>query len=740
MGMSGTGNTFSVSDTQANTFAIKQEVTTNVHVACGYSTTYTPSCPPNPPSLCNDSVTLTFQSNGLSNFGIVYEVQGVAPVSDSSPCSGTGSGVSFACDTQVAVAGPPFVCYGISQCPFIFSMVASTAPMGAYSAGTGFVATNIASMSNAEFSNSAVTTSTACPSSGTNSVSYGVACVFLRNTSFSNRAVGFNQFRQGFGPPNPSPSYNFTALNNSSAGFSFWFQLQPYNVSTGMAAFEVRVGGALDGSAELDYIFNSDPSVGMFPNNTVTHSLLFNGYHYGQWYHFSRNLMADWTTPMGPANTPLSLNWNLTIVQFEGYATKTGTTIKSETFWLDDVRLYACAQSPCNQPPPADTHSASFSFADTTGKNVSSLVKWDILDSTGQAISYTPGAKTLLDGPYTLEAYYPLYGQSFKIYSAGLRLDTFSIITLSMYPETQVSGGYLALDNNIRSFQLVQEDSKALIFKLQGTAGQGYNIVSDPPGVPAAIQENGYDLSPNRDWRYYPPITINYMASGGTDNVSIYFGQIQRLPAIQFTDSTGYPISNIPFTIRDSAGNPIEYITGKIVPAANYLLEAYYDGYQIHKALLSFTNNPVQLQLSPLDQARTSYLAINSTATGIVVSENSDQRIVFAFNGTGPFLVVVNVPSRPLFVERNGVQTANWIYNATSSTISIETDQAGTFNVIFQTQSNPTIILIIGVIAAAAAISILAVYLGTRKRSPRDRPPGKTGSQDTLITRKKVKH
>src|SRR5437867_251750 len=119
MGMSGMGNNFSVSDTQGNTFSIKQEVDTNVHIACGYSTTYTSSG--------SDMVTLTFQPNTLTDFAVVYEIAPdsvnhlitVVPVSDSGPCSGTGSGLNIECTTQVAVSGPPF----------IFSMAASTTTM-----------------------------------------------------------------------------------------------------------------------------------------------------------------------------------------------------------------------------------------------------------------------------------------------------------------------------------------------------------------------------------------------------------------------------------------------------------------------------------------------------------------------------------------------------------------------------------------------------------------------------------
>ena len=534
MGMSGTGNTLSVSDTQGNAFSIKQEVNTNVHIACGYSTTYTSSG--------SDLVTLTFQSNTFTDFAVVYEVAPdstnhqitVAPVSDSGPCTGTGSGLNLACDTQVAASGPPF----------IFSMAASTTPMGTYSAGNNFVKTTIAATGNAQYSNSSLVANTSCMSSGTNSVSYGVVCVFLRNARFSNRTVGFSQFRQS----TQGVGYNITQLTDDPAGFSFWFKLQPDN-SNGMAGFEIRIFGA-EALAELDYAINPDPSVGMFQNNTSNHSLLFYGYQPGQWYHFSRNLRADWLAPMGPANTPLNLNYNFTLIQFQGFATKTGTTIKSETFWLDNVRVYEGA----GQVPP--------------------------------------------------------------------------------------------------------------------------------------------------------------------DN--------QQLPQIRFTDTTGYDVSNkISFTILDPSGNTVPYTYGKIVPPGNYLLEASYEGHQTYKATLSFTNtNSIPLQMLPLDQNKTAYLAVNGTATGMAVFGNSQTRVTFTFSGTGPYQVLVDLPFKPLFVERNGARLSDtdWTYNATSKTLSITTPAAGTFDVVLQQVSTDflTIAVISGIVAAAVII-IAGVLLVRRRRLRRGR-------------------
>ncbi len=475
--------------------------------------------------------------------------------------------------------------------------------------------------------------------------------------NFTGRPVGFTQFRQTL----PAQGSNFTQLTDSPAGFSFWFQLQPYN-NNGMAAFEVRVFGAED-LAEFDYVFNPDPSLG-YVNNTSTHSLLFYGYQPGQWYHFSRNLRADWMRPMGPGNMALALDHNFTLVQFEGLAIGSGTTAKAETFWLDDVRAYV---------------------------------------GTGQ----------------------PPVG--------------------ALFPENSVPNGNLTFNNPVNSLQITQQDNKALTFKVQGIIGVTYSITADVPVKPTLIQLNGYDLAQDFNWKYYPSqATITLTASTNGDTFSLYFEQPQRLPTVQFVDATGFSVDNkVTFRILDPAGNQIQYSYGRIVPDGNYLLEAYYDGFQVYKAPLSFTSTgPTQIQMSPLDHDKTNYLAINSTATGVIVSENSDSRISFTMNGTGPYLIVVNVQGKPLFIERNGVRTADWVYNGTSRSVAIETDMAGTFNVVLQNPSGvPTILLVGSGLAATATISILAVFLRRKKGSTllNDKVNGKTVKPDILIKDKRAK-
>ncbi len=154
----------------------------------------------------------------------------------------------------------------------------------------------------------------------------------------ASRTVGFTQFRQSL-----TPGLTFNNLTDSPNGFGFWFYLQQYGNGT-MGGFEVRVFGA-ESTAELDYYIDLNPSF-VAENYTDPstgrdglRSLLFTGYQPGQWYHFSRNLRADWGYPT-PGLGGLNMSRSFSLVQFEGLAIKTGGTLGSETFWLDDVRAY----------------------------------------------------------------------------------------------------------------------------------------------------------------------------------------------------------------------------------------------------------------------------------------------------------------------------------------------------------------------------------------------------------------
>jgi len=534
--------------------------------------------------------------------------------------------------------------------------------------------------------------------------------------------VGFSQFRQSI------TGVTFSNLTDSPNGFSFWFNLQP-NGNAGMAGFEVRIFGA-ESTDELDYAFNPDPSIGTFanytlPNDPGVRALLLYGYQPGQWYHFSRDLKADWTS------LNLNATRNFSLIQFQGFASQTGTQVRSETFWLDDVRVYVGTQA-----PPTETHWTSFNFTDTNGNIVNNIVKWKVLNSTGQQVPYTLGQSTLPTGPYTLEAYYLAYDQDTLILREQIPLDASLTIRLAMIPNNTIPGNYIVLNNPVTSTVASQPDSSRLQIVIQGSAGTGYAMLVGVTTQPVLVQGNGIDLAQGTDWTYNSALSlarILFTTPSGQEDITIFFKTPLRLPSISFVDISGTSLnSQISFKILDSQGNIIPYSLGKILPTEIFFLEAYYQSYRIYRNTLNTDQTtPIALEMLPLGTATNSYLALNNTATKISISETSNSRIAFQIQGSGPYLIVLNVPTRPIRVEQNGALTASWIYNATAKTVAIETDTQGSFQVVLQEPPPYTYLYTGGAIATVIAAGLLVVVMW-RRRLPKQivaKPVGQKQAQ-----------
>ncbi len=436
---------------------------------------------------------------------------------------------------------------------------------------------------------------------------------------FTGRTVGFTQFPQFL-----QPGLTFNNLTDSLGAFSFWFYLEPYG--SGIAGFEVRIFGS-ESTAELDYVFDPDPYLN-YPNYTdpATHrdglrAIIFYGYQPGQWYHFSRNLKADWTYPT-PGLGGLNASRNLSLIQFEGLAIDKGGIVESETFWLDDVRVYVGIDLP--QPV------ASFTINVTASTDLTAA-------SLDASSSSDPGG--------TIAGYTWSFGD--------------------------------------------------------GQTGTGI------------IVHHTYSIGGTYT------ITLNVTDNGGASHTSSKTIQLlpNILPSIDFIDRQGYSLGDkVTFIILNQTGTQVQYQYGRIVPYGVYLLEAYYQGYQVYKAPLSLTSqSPTQLQFSPLDTTRSQYIAVNSTTSGIVVSQSDNSQIAFTLEGTGPYLIVVNVPSRPVFVERNGARIADWVYNSTSQTVAIETDVPGSFQVVLDEPSTFPYLYLGGAVAGILGAAILSIVLWRRR-------------------------
>ncbi len=510
------------------------------------------------------------------------------------------------------------------------------------------------------------------------------------------RSVGFVQFRQ-FLTPN-YPNLRFSNLTDSPSGFSFWFNLQPYGA--GIGGFEVRIFGT-ESTDELDYVFDPDPSLGTYTNYTDP----------------SPNLLADWTT------LNLNTNNNFTILQFQGFASQIGTQLKSTVFWLDDVRVYAGSQ-----PPPTGTHWTIFNFTDTKGNIVDSKLRWKILDSTGQTVTYIQGQNSLSTAPYWVQVYYQDYSATTLITSEQIHLDTRVTIPLTMIPNNSVIGNYVVLNNPVANLTVYHPNSSAPQFIVRGTIGTEYAMILGVATQPALIQGNGIDLRSGIDWTYDPTVSftrIQFSTLSETENVTLFFNVPQRQPLITFNDITGTALkSQITFQILDSRGGIVPYSPGKILPAGTFFVEAYYEGYRIYRSPLDTDQStPITLEMLPIGATGNSYLALNSTVTDLTTSVSSS-RISFQVEGSGPYLIVVNVDKKPLRVEKDGLLIASWIYNATTGTVSIETATPGSFQLVLRESASYDYLYMgsaIATVIAAGAIGIVLWRMRIPKKLPADR-------------------
>lgn len=201
-----------------------------------------------------------------------------------------------------------------------------------------------------------------------------------------NRPIGFAQFYQSL-----PVGTTFANVSDSLSSFSFWFYLEPFGSALG--DFRVRVFGA-EGIAEMDYVFDPDPSVS-YSNQTGSRYLILQGYPAGQWHYFQRNLRADWVS------SGFSLDFTLARIQFEGMIFQPPT--RSESFWLDEVQLYAGPVPLGNQPPKVSftfqplspyagetvTFNASASFDPDPGGFIASY-RWDFGDGTPIVVENNP--------------------------------------------------------------------------------------------------------------------------------------------------------------------------------------------------------------------------------------------------------------------------------------------------------------------------------------------------------------
>jgi hypothetical protein len=100
--------------------------------------------------------------------------------------------------------------------------------------------------------------------------------------------------------------------------------------------------------------------------------------------------------------------------------------------------------------------------------------------------------------------------------------------------------------------------------------------------------------------------------------------------------------------------------------------------------------------------------------------------------------VVVNVPSKPISIERDGTAISSWMYNGTTGTVAIQTSQLGTFTITYS--NTPTIpILYIGAVIGAIAIATAGLLIWQRTRSKVPTEPLPAEEKPTLKEKPKSK-
>ncbi len=536
----------------------------------------------------------------------------------------------------------------------------------------------------------------------------------------------------------PVSSPYFANLTNRPDGLNLWLYIQPK--FAGFSIIEIRIKAA--DTTELDY-FYVNPSISIQFTNTTTggennkpvKDIILPLPPFNTWIHFERNLRHDWNSSMMAPNGQIGQTapgFNLTetfnqIMLITGFSGDSAAWY-GETAWIDNVALFVNSTSPPPPPPPSNYY-AAFNFEDKNGNPVNSLVKWKMFNSTGsEVIGYTQNDPILTLEPYTVNVYYPIItGQNpepYLILQQRIQLNTTLIIPLQMYPQNTFQlRSYVAFNGTVANLKIIKENSSFLQFNAQGNTGP-YQILINVQSKPVAIQRNNDDPASIK-WSYDTNLAMLKIPTTVLGNFSIFIVPPLTVPNINFQDFTGSTVTtNISLRIFDLTGLPLTVAPGQLIENGTYTFQAYYEGYSVYRSTLTSTPSSLRLQLLPLAGQHKGFIAFNSTVNSITILTNNQNQLQFQAIGQGPHLVVVDVPSKPISIEKDGTTITSWTYNSTTGTVAIQTSQLGTFTI---TYSNAPTIPILYVGAAIGAIAIAAagllIWERTRTRSSPQPPP-----------------
>jgi len=521
------------------------------------------------------------------------------------------------------------------------------------------------------------------------------------------------------------PNTMMSNLTDRPSGLNFWFYIQPK--FAGYSFFEARIRAG--STAEMDYIYLNPGIVSQFQfANSTTGSeggkplkqIMLTTPPFNQWNHLTRNVRQDWLAPLKLPNGTLVSDFNITdtFSRFEADANffmDATNNVYAETAWVDDVAIYLGNVIPL----------PSFTYQDWTGSSVDSLITQKILNMSGAPVQLSPGTLIASD-TYTLTAYY----HGTRIFSDPITPETPQPVQLAMTPIDTSRSGFIATNNTVRGIAVTQNTESQIAFAANGTGAS--LIIADVTTQPIAIVQNGASIS---TWSYNGTANLLFIQTSWLGAFSISFRPVMPMPQLTFEDLTGATLGNaINPRIVNSQGIQEQPLPNSLVPIGAYTLAVYYEGHSLYSSTITPSlSSTIHLNMFPLG-SNSSYIAFNSTVSGVSISENSLTRIRFISTGTGPTLVVVKVPAKPVSVEENGASLSSWTYNSTSGTVAIQSASLGTFTIDFASTSNSNLLLIVGGVIAAVGAVASAMIIMTR-RGPR---PGKAALPSNAYPLKKI--
>jgi len=311
--------------------------------------------------------------------------------------------------------------------------------------------------------------------------------------------------------------------------------------------------------------------------------------------------------------------------------------------------------------------------------------------------------------------------------------------------------GYPLVQLRFKAASTIEMDYVLINFPLLGTGESnstnqgeaGKAIKSFVLGAPTLSQWNHVERNVRRDWEstmrlsngtivpgfqlndtlfrveieaYYYKDTSSGKVYGETvwaDNLNLYVDSTSPPPPpppnnyyanFNLIDSSGTSVNNlVKWKLFNSTGSEVVGYT-KSDPSLSlepYYLDAYYptltgqnpEPYRIlHERMSLNVTVTVPLQMYPQTLVAGGYVAFNNTVASLnfFAQDNLVLNFTASRGSTGPYLIVADAPSRPLFITLNNtvLSQGQWTYDQASSVVRIQTSDLGLLTTVFKASIN----------------------------------------------------